>query len=151
MLVVNAGNREKIVNWIAAHLTKGRAERPGEEIIWADVSQLWSMFAVQGPKSVELLQPLIDADLKLMKYYRGEQARILHPAAKRQGGIISRTGYTGEDGFELTVGADIAPGVWEAIMEIGQPLGIVPAGLGARDTLRLEAGMPFTVTNYRSR
>ena len=69
--------------------------------------------------------------------------QILHPAAQRQGGIISRTGYTGEDGFELSVGSDIALGVWEAILEQGQPLGIVPTGLGARDTLRLEAGMPL--------
>ena len=78
-----------------------------------------------------------------MRYYRGAQVRILHPAAQRQGGIISRTGYTGEDGFELSLGASIAPGVWEVLMELGQPLGIVPTGLGARDTLRLEAGMPL--------
>ena len=78
-----------------------------------------------------------------MRYYRGAQVRILHPAAQRQGGIISRTGYTGEDGFELSLGAGIAPGVWEVLMEMGQPLGVVPAGLGARDTLRLEAGMPL--------
>ena len=78
-----------------------------------------------------------------MRYYRGAQARILHPAAQRQGCIISRTGYTGEDGFELSLGASIAQGVWEVLMELGQPLGVVPAGLGARDTLRLEAGMPL--------
>jgi aminomethyltransferase len=69
--------------------------------------------------------------------------RILHPAARRQGGIISRTGYTGEDGFELSIGAPIAPAVWEVLMEMGRPLGIVPTGLGARDTLRLEAAMPL--------
>ena len=69
--------------------------------------------------------------------------RILHPAARRQGGIISRTGYTGEDGFELSLGADIAPAVWEALMAAGAPLGLVATGLGARDTLRLEAGMPL--------
>ena len=143
MMVVNAGNRQKIVDWITAHLPKERAERPGEEIIFTDISQLWAMIAIQGPKSVELLQPIIDADLKLMKYYRGEQVRILHPAANRQGGIISRTGYTGEDGFELSLGADIAQGVWEAMMELGKPLGVVAAGLGSRDTLRLEAGMPL--------
>jgi aminomethyltransferase len=143
MLVVNAGNRAKIVDWIAAHLPKERTERPGHEILWSDVSRLWAMFAIQGPRSVELLQPLVDVDLESMKYYRGAAVRILHPAAQRQGGIISRTGYTGEDGFELSLGAGIAPGVWEAIMELGKPLGIVPAGLGARDTLRLEAGMPL--------
>jgi len=143
LVVVNAGNRAKIVDWVYAHLPRERAEQPGQEIIWADVSRLWAMFAIQGPRSVELLQPLVDVDLQSMRYYRGAQALILHPAAKRQGGIISRTGYTGEDGFELSLGASIAPGVWEALVELGKPLGAVPAGLGARDTLRLEAGMPL--------
>ncbi len=143
VLVVNASNRAKIVDWINAHLPPERAERPGEEVIWSDVTRLWAMFAIQGPRSVELLQPLVNADLKTMKYYRGAQVRLLHPAAQRQGGIISRTGYTGEDGFELSVGAPIAAGVWQAIVELGEPLGIVPAGIGSRDTLRLEAGMPL--------
>ena len=143
VLVVNACNRAKIVDWIGAHLPAGRADRPGHEVIVTDVTKLWAMFAVQGPRSVELLQPLIDADLAVMKYYRGGQVRILHPAAGRQGGIISRTGYTGEDGFELSLGAGIAPGVWEVLLELGQRLGIVPTGIGARDTLRLEAGMPL--------
>jgi aminomethyltransferase len=143
LVVVNASNRAKIVAWVRAHLPEERANRPGQEIIWNDVSRLWAMFAIQGPRSVELLQPLVDADLRSMRYYRGAQARILHPAAQRQGAIISRTGYTGEDGFELSLGASIAPGVWEALLEWGQPLGVVPTGLGARDTLRLEAGMPL--------
>jgi aminomethyltransferase len=143
MLVVNASNRKKIVDWVAGHLPKVRADQPGEEIIWTDVSRLWAMFAIQGPKSVELVQPFVDVDLQSMRYYRGEQALILHPAAERQGCIISRTGYTGEDGFEISLGATIAQGVWEAMMEEGQSLGVVPAGLGARDTLRLEAGMPL--------
>jgi aminomethyltransferase len=143
MLVVNASNRAKIVNWISSHLPKARADQPGQEILWNDVSRLWAMFAIQGPRSVEMLQPLVDVDLKSMRYYRGAQALILHPAAKRQGCIISRTGYTGEDGFEVSLGASIAQGVWEAMIEQGRPFGIVPAGLGARDTLRLEAGMPL--------
>jgi len=143
VLVVNAGNRTKIVRWIDAHLPRERAETPGHEIIWTDVTRLWAMLAVQGPRSVELLQPLIDADLKTMKYYRGAQVRILHPAAQRQGGIISRTGYTGEDGFELSVGATVASDVWVALLELGRRLGIVPTGIGARDSLRIEAGMPL--------
>lgn len=143
MMVVNAGNRLKIVRWIENHLTLQRANRPGEEIIWSDLTPLWAMFAIQGPRSVELLQPLVDVDLSEMKYYTGAQVRILHPAAKRQGGIISRTGYTGEDGFELSIGADIAPALWEVLMELGQPLGARPTGIGCRDTLRLEAGMPL--------
>ncbi|MEN6559117.1 MAG: glycine cleavage system aminomethyltransferase GcvT [Thermoguttaceae bacterium] len=143
LLVVNASNRIKIVRWIQAHLTDERANRPGEEIIWNDVSRLWAMFAVQGPRSVELLQPLVDVDLQSMRYYRGVQSPILHPAAQRQGCIISRTGYPGEAGFEVSLGATIAKDVWEVLIERGQPMGLVPAGLGARDTLRLEAGMPL--------
>ncbi len=143
LVVVNASNRAKIVDWIHAHLPRELAERPGHEIVWNDVSRLWAMFAIQGPRSVELLQPLVDVDLQSMRYYRGAQALILHPAAQRQGAIISRTGYTGEDGFELSLGASIALGVWEVLMELGRPLGVVPTGLGARDTLRLEAGMPL--------
>jgi aminomethyltransferase len=143
VVVVNASNREKIVRWIDRHLTKEQANVPGSEVLWNDVTRLWAMFAIQGPKSVELLQPLVDADLASMRYYNGEQVRILHPSARRQGGILSRTGYTGEDGFELSVGAEIAAGVWETLIELGRPLGLIPSGLGARDTLRLEAGMPL--------
>ena len=143
VVVVNASNRQKIVDWVLAHLPPERAEAPGEEIVFTDVSRLWAMLAIQGPRSVEILQPLIDVDLRSMRYYRGGLVQILHPAAKRQGGIISRTGYTGEDGFELSIGSDIALGVWQAILDLGRPLGLVPTGLGARDTLRLEAGMPL--------
>jgi aminomethyltransferase len=143
LLVVNASNHQKIKAWVKAHLPPERAERPGHEVLFSDVSRLWAMLAIQGPRSVELLQPLVDADLGSMKYYRGAQVRLLHPGAHRQGGIISRTGYTGEDGFELSIGSDIAPDIWEAILERGQSLGAVPVGLGARDTLRLEAAMPL--------
>jgi len=143
VVVVNAGNRQKIVDWIHAHLPRERAEIPGREVIFTDLSRLWAMFAVQGPKSVDILQPLVNVDLQWMRYYRGSRVQLLHPGAHRQGGIISRTGYTGEDGFELSVGAEIAPAIWQAIVEQGRPLGIIPCGLGARDTLRLEAGMPL--------
>jgi aminomethyltransferase len=143
VVVVNASNREKIVPWVDRHLPRPRAERRGQEIVWTDVTRLWAMFALQGPRSVEVLQPLVDVDLDSMRYYKGAMVRILHPAARRQGGIISRTGYTGEDGFELSVGAGIARGVWEAILEQGRPHGLVATGIGARDTLRLEAGMPL--------
>jgi aminomethyltransferase len=147
--VVNAGNRGKIVEWIHAHLPRERADIPGREVIFTDLSRLWAMFAIQGPKSVEVLQPLVNVDLQWMRYYRGARVQLLHPDAHRQGGIISRTGYTGEDGFELSVGAEIAPALWQAIIDQGrgtrysESLGIVPCGLGARDTLRLEAGMPL--------
>lgn len=143
VVVVNACNREKIVRWVGARLPDERAEAPGQEVLFTDVTRLWAMFAVQGPAAEELLQPLVDADLHLMRYYNGAQVRILHPAAGRQGGILTRTGYTGEDGFELSVGASVAVGVWEALLEMGRPLGVVPTGIGARDTLRMEAGMPL--------
>lgn len=143
VVVVNASNRQKIVDWVHAHLPPERAERPGQEVVFTDVTRLWAMFAIQGPRAVDLLQPLVDVELHWMRYYRGAEVRILHPAAHRQGGIISRTGYTGEDGFELSVGATIATDVWQVLMEMGQPMGIVPTGLGARDTLRLESGMPL--------
>jgi len=143
VLVVNASNREKIVGWIQSHLTEERANEPGNEIVFTDMTMLWAMFAIQGPQSRKLLQPLVSADLGLLKNYRGTQTQILHPEAKRQGGIVSRTGYTGEDGFELSVGADIAVAVWEAILTQGESLGVLPVGLGARDTLRLEAAMPL--------
>ncbi len=143
VVVVNASNRQKIVDWVHAHLPPERAERPGQEVVFTDVTRLWAMFAIQGPRAVELLQPLVDVELHWMRYYRGAQVRVLHPAAHRQGGMISRTGYTGEDGFELSIGATIAARVWDVIVELGRPLGLVPTGLGARDTLRLEAGMPL--------
>ena len=143
VMVVNASNRQKIIRWTADHLPCELAERRGREIVWNDVTRLWAMFAIQGPRALELLQPLVDADLASLKYYRGAKVRILHPAARRQGGIISRTGYTGEDGFELSIGAGIAADVWQVLFDLGQPLGLVPTGLGARDTLRLEAGMPL--------
>ena len=143
VVVVNAANRRKINDWVRAHLPRQRAEAPGQEIVYSDVTRLWAKFAIQGPRSVDLLQPLVDVDLRSMKYYNGAQVQVLHPAAQRQGGIISRTGYTGEDGFELSVGASVATGVWEALLEVGKPLGVVPSGIGARDTLRLEAGMPL--------
>ncbi len=143
VVVVNASNRQKVVDWVHKQLPRERAETPGEEVLFTDVTCLWAMFAIQGPRSVDLLQPLVDVDLSSMKYYRGAQIRLLHPAAQRQGGIISRTGYTGEDGFELALGAPIAAAVWEVLAEMGEPLGVGPTGLGARDTLRLEAGMPL--------
>jgi aminomethyltransferase len=143
LMVVNASNRQKIVDWINELLTPERANRPGEEVLFTDLTSLWAMFAIQGPNAVKVLQPLVETDLSQMKYYRGAPVQLLHPDAARQGGIISRTGYTGEDGFELSMGAQIAPAMWQAILNLGEPYGIKPTGIGCRDTLRLEAGMPL--------
>jgi aminomethyltransferase len=134
LMVVNASNRQKILQWIEAH------RDPDSDARVADVTFDWGMIAVQGPRAVALLEPLVEADLRSMKYYTGVETRI-----GGHGGIISRTGYTGEDGFELILGLRGISLVWERLFARGNEGGptATPAGLGARDTLRLEAGMPL--------
>ncbi len=132
LLVVNAGNRAKILKWIAPHL----ADFPDVE--FRDATESTAMIAVQGPKSVAIVERLFDKRVTQLKYYRGLVTEQMSKPC-----IISRTGYTGEDGFELIVRAEDAPRVWENIMLAGREHGIEPVGLGARDTLRLEAGMPL--------
>lgn len=132
LLVVNAGNREKIVDWI-----RRRGPAP-HETPWSDLTEQWSMIAVQGPRSTELVQPLVEAPLGALRYYRGQETRIAG-----HGGVVTRTGYTGEDGYELIVGAGAAAGLWQELYDRGAALGVAAAGLGCRDTLRLEAGMPL--------
>ena len=97
------------------------------------------MIAVQGPRALETVQPLFDQPLEPVRYYHLTMGRLLG----KLDAVVSRTGYTGEDGFELIVGAGAAASVWDALLESGKPHGIMPCGLGARDTLRLEAGMPL--------
>ncbi|CAM3760365.1 glycine cleavage system aminomethyltransferase GcvT [Deinococcus saxicola] len=127
LLVVNAGNIDK--DW--AHLQKHRA---GHDLTLTNESGQWALLAVQGPKTLELLQPFSDTDLAAKK-------KNAYFAAKLFGFdvMLARTGYTGEDGFEVFVGASEAEALWDKLIAIG----IVPAGLGARDTLRLEAGFPL--------
>jgi aminomethyltransferase len=125
MIVVNASNREKDVEHFRENVS-------GLDLEISDESDEWALVAAQGPDAPAMLENLTDADLASMKYYRFVEGEI---AGKRA--IISRTGYTGEDGFELYLANDDAPEVWRALVEAGA----VPAGLGARDTLRLEAGM----------
>lgn len=132
LLVVNAGNRTKIADWLDAH----RADATDCE--WSDLTTSWAMIALQGPVAQALLQPLVEANLSSMSYYHAVETRLA-----RQGAIVSRTGYTGEDGFELIVGAAMAPALWNTLVEEGTSVGLLPAGLGCRDTLRLEAGMPL--------
>jgi aminomethyltransferase len=134
VMVVNASNRPKIVAWIEAQ----RAKAGRLDFSYADLTTQWAMIAVQGPKALALAQPMIEANLGAMKYYTGTETRICG-----HGGIVSRTGYTGEDGCEIIVGASIAPRVWQGMLEAAQPVGGLPCGLGARDTLRLEAAMPL--------
>lgn len=132
LLVVNASNRAKIVQWLQPHL----ADFPDVE--FHDVTNATAMIAVQGPKAFEICSPLLPASALSLGYYR---AKVTEQMSKPC--IVSRTGYTGEDGFELIVKSEDAPRVWENIMMAGRELGVQPVGLGARDTLRLEAGMPL--------
>jgi aminomethyltransferase len=132
MLVVNASNRQKILNWVRFRLS-GR-----EDVLLNDVTRETAMIAVQGPLALGLVQPLVSASLAAMKYYHGIQTEVTGQPA-----IVSRTGYTGEDGFELTVPAEAAVAIWEKLLSAGKDRGVMAAGLGARDTLRLEAAMPL--------
>ena len=132
LLVVNAGNREKILKWIAPHV----ADFPDVE--FRDATPLTAMLAVQGPQAGRIVEKLFDARVLQLKYYHG-----LVTEQMRKPCIVTRTGYTGEDGFELIVRAEDAQRVWENLLLAGRELGIQAAGLGARDTLRLEAGMPL--------
>ena len=132
LMVVNASNRPKILQWLAEH----PPERP--DVIMSDVTREWAMIAVQGPAALGLVQPLAGCDLSKMRYYTAVETLIAG-----HGGIISRTGYTGEDGFELICGSAVAASVWDMMIEKGGPAGVLPAGLGCRDTLRLEAAMPL--------
>ncbi len=132
LLVVNASNREKILRWLQPHL----ADFPDVEL--HDVTTTTAMIAVQGPKALDVCRPLLPASALSLGYYRSKVTEQMSKPC-----IVSRTGYTGEDGFELIVKAEDAPRVWENIMLAGRSHGVQPVGLGARDTLRLEAGMPL--------
>jgi len=130
LLVVNAGNIEKDYRWIAE-----QAKQAGDVSV-VNASARYALLAVQGPAAIGIVQALTSVDLASVKYYwfaHGEVAGVRS--------LISRTGYTGEDGLELYVPPASAERVWNAILEAGSSAGIVPVGLGARDTLRLEAGM----------
>jgi aminomethyltransferase len=129
MLVVNASNTSKDIAWLREH-TFG-------DVKLKDRSDAISLLAVQGPKSLETLQKLTKADLSSLEYYHFIQNTLAGVEM-----IISRTGYTGELGFELYFASDPGSGkrVWQAVMEAGKEFQIAPVGLGARDTLRLEMG-----------
>ena len=129
-ICVNASNQEKDFQWILQH-------QQGEVEV-CDKSDQYAQFAVQGPKAEALLNPLIDGDLGRLKYYWGFQGKITGVPA-----LISRTGYTGEDGFEIYLASNRAKSVWKAILEEGQRFGISPVGLAARNTLRLEVRYPL--------
>lgn len=131
-LVVNASNRAKIWNWIAQH----RKGRNAVDVV--DLTPETAMIAVQGPRAGDLLKGLTADDPTTLKYYSSAPTQVLGVPA-----LISRTGYTGEDGWELVLPAAAGVDTWQALLDRGRPSGAQAAGLGARDTLRLEAAMPL--------
>lgn len=135
LLVVNAGNHQKVLKWIQPHL----ADFP--DVALSDVTEATAMMALQGPNSLTILKRLFPDNpqrISRLEYY---QSTVTNQMGKPT--IVSRTGYTGEDGYELIVRAEDAQQVWNNLMMAGRDQAIQPAGLGARDTLRLEAGMPL--------
>jgi len=127
-LCVNAANAEKDFEWIKSHNRFQTAV--------TDVSNDFAQLALQGPQSRNILQPLIDIDLSTLRYYWFQEGHLDGIPA-----IISHTGYTGEDGFELYLKPEEAEKVWCRLLDSGRPFGLIPVGLGARNTLRLEAKM----------
>ena len=128
MIVVNAANHAKDLAWI-------ESEAGSFDIELEDRSEAFGLLALQGPAAQAILGRLTDVDLDAIRFYHFSEGRV---AGKDT--IISRTGYTGEDGFELYVAAEDAAEVWRALLDAGRDDGLIPAGLGARDSLRLEVG-----------
>ena len=132
MLVVNAGTTDKDWDWIKSH-------HESENVELTNVSAKWCQLAVQGPDALTIVQKLTDLPLSEIKYYHFRPGVVDGVSS-----IVSRTGYTGEDGFEIYAAAEAAEQLWNKLLEVGgfgTPEGILPCGLAARNTLRLEAGM----------
>lgn len=130
ILIVNASTFEKDLAWIRSHNDEGAAIK--------DINDSLGGIAIQGPASQRILSGLCKADLSLLKHRRFVETEV--------GGfyaLLSRSGYTGEDGFEMFIPAEASIKVWNDILAAGKSHGLIPAGLGARDTLRLEAGCPL--------
>ncbi|MGH7276256.1 MAG: glycine cleavage system aminomethyltransferase GcvT [Candidatus Rokuibacteriota bacterium] len=127
MLTVNAGNIDKDWAWVNQSTEHGTKAR------WRNVSAETGLIAVQGPRAEALVGRLADRDVTKLGYYRFAKGAVAGVPA-----LISRTGYTGEDGFELYAPANLTERLWTALVEAGRPDGVAPIGLGARDTLRLE-------------
>ncbi len=127
LLVINAANTAKDLNWLRSH-----AEEFDVEV--EDESDRWAQLAIQGPNAAEALQPVVPRSLREIGYYR-----FIHVDVDSVPCVVSRTGYTGERGFEIYAPAREAARLWEVLLDTGAAHGLVPVGLGARDTLRLEA------------
>jgi len=132
LLVINAGTREKDIDWV-------RQNTKRFDCVVEELSDAYTQLAIQGPRAVEVLQKLTDVDLAPIKNYWFTHGTV----CGLKNVLVARTGYTGEDGFEIYVPSDQATSeqVWSKVMEAGREFGILPCGLGARNTLRLEAKM----------
>lgn len=128
-LVVNASNGDKILQWLRSRLAGARVE---------DLREKVGTVALQGPQAAEILSRVSNLALKSVSRYHLTAAEVLGHKVR-----VARTGYTGEDGCEFFVATEDLPAVWQGLLEAGRPLGLQPIGLGARDTLRLEAGLPL--------
>ncbi len=132
LLVVNAANAQRMWDVVSA-------ARAGD-VALTNLHGERALIAIQGPDSVAILQPYVDGDLEGLKYYA---CATMGVRGAREPIVVARTGYTGEDGFELFVPNDEAVGIWELLLAENRARGLEPCGLGARDVLRLEAGMPL--------
>ncbi|MFE6995390.1 glycine cleavage system aminomethyltransferase GcvT [Microbacterium sp. NPDC057659] len=145
LIISNAGNREHVSEALSARVDRFLSERSETkgDVVVADVSDDYALIAVQGPKAETIVSAIAGLDdvsvpWEEQKYYAWATATFAGTPV-----LVARTGYTGEDGFELLVAAADAEAMWDAVLAAGEPHGLVPAGLAARDTLRLEAGMPL--------
>ena len=134
LVVVNAANHAKDVAWMQTQ----RLTRPQLEVDVDDVSESLGMIAIQGPMAEEIVAGLTETDLSGLDPFRCLRTTVAGLPV-----LVARTGYTGEDGFEFYVPQDRTTALWDALMAAGTPRGLKPIGLGARDTLRLEARMPL--------
>jgi aminomethyltransferase len=132
LLVINAGTREKDIGWV-------RENTKGFDCVVEELSDAYTQLAIQGPRAVDVLQKLSDANLGAVKNYWFTHGMV----CGLKDILIARTGYTGEDGFEIYVPSDrtASEEVWTEVMDAGREFGVIPCGLGARNTLRLEAKM----------
>ncbi|TVP58643.1 MAG: glycine cleavage system aminomethyltransferase GcvT [Gemmatimonadales bacterium] len=131
LLVVNAANLAGDLAWLQGHTS-------AFDVSLEDQSDAWGLLALQGPRSSEILEQITDLDLDSVGYYRFVRGEVDGVPM-----IVARTGYTGEDGFELYLPADEAPAVWTRVLGAGEDHGLIPCGLGSRDSLRLEVGYPL--------
>ncbi|WP_106497161.1 glycine cleavage system aminomethyltransferase GcvT [Lentibacillus sp. Marseille-P4043] len=131
LLVVNAANTEKDYDWLVRNNSEGATI--------SNVSENYVQLALQGPLAEEILQSLTETDLSEIKFFRFENP--VYFSTISAGAIVSRTGYTGEDGFEIYINAENGQALWQLLLEAGKDKGLEPIGLGARDTLRFEANL----------